>query len=427
MDWKSTGSPYSILINNQLVTKAFNVAEEINKFFHQKIADIRKSINEQGWTPDACEKVRESKKCKLFLNHISKPEVLKIIRGLSNSKCTSIDGLNNFGIKIAADVILDPLHHIITLSLMQEKFPSQWKKAKVIPLHKTGDTLMAKNYRPVSILSPLSKVLEKVVCSQVYHYFTINKILHPSLHGYRKNRSTLTSLLEMYHKWVEAASHGQVSGAVMLDLSAAFDLVSTDILLKKLRIYGLQRDFLDWMKDYMSDRQQSVWIDHKYSNLLPCEAGVPQGSILGPLIFLIFVNDLPSTLTSNMDQYADDSTISLTSQDSQETSVILTRDCEKVSSWMNENRLKINPDKTHILTLGTDHKLKKPENEIAVSMDGLDLEKSSNSAEKLLGCYFQANLKWTKQIDNVKSKLAKRIAGLSTLKKPLPNNIMKII
>ena len=130
------------------------------------------------------------------------------------------------------------------------------------------------------------------------------------MHGYRKNRSTLTALLQMYEKWVSSASQGKLNGAVFLDLSAAFDLVPPDILMKKLEIYGLQLDFLCWMKSYMSGRYQAVWIDHCFSNYLPCEIGVPQGSILGPLIFLIFINDLSYLVTSDIQQYADDTTIS---------------------------------------------------------------------------------------------------------------------
>ena len=156
----------------------------------------------------------------------------------------AIDELDNFSVKLAAEVIARPLHHIITLSIMQEKFPSSWKFAKVLPLHKKLSTLEMKNYRPVAILSPLSKVLEKIIYEQLYEYFTANKIFHPNLHGYRKNRSTQTALVQMYDRWVQAAAKGQVSGAVLLDLSAAFDLVSPDILLQKLEIYGLDKSFL---------------------------------------------------------------------------------------------------------------------------------------------------------------------------------------
>ena len=139
---------------------------------------------------------------------------------------------------------------------MQNKFPKNWKYTKLIPLHKKESKLDRKNYRPVALLPPLSKVLEKVVYLQIYDYFHQNKLFHPNLHGYRQNRSTQTALLQMYDKWVRAASAGQVSGVMLLDLSAAFDLVDSDLLLKKLRIYGVDENSLSWIKSYLTERYQ---------------------------------------------------------------------------------------------------------------------------------------------------------------------------
>ena len=116
-----------------------------------------------------------------------------------------------------------------------------------------------KNYRPVAILSPLSKILEKIVYEQIYQYFSMNKIFHPNLHGYRENRSTQTALLAMYDKWVRAASRGQVSGVILLDLSAAFDLVDPVLLIQKLKIYGIKEDFALWIESYLTNRYQAVF------------------------------------------------------------------------------------------------------------------------------------------------------------------------
>ena len=207
--------------------------------------------------------------------------------------------------KTSAEIIAGPLHHVIVLSINQNKFPTGWKYSKVIRLHKKLSQLERKNYRPVAILSPLSKILEKVVYTQIYDYFTRNKIFHPNLHGYRGNRSTQTALLQMYDRWVEAAVAGKVSGVVLLDLSVAFDLVEPSILINKLRIYGLDENFLNWIKSYLTNRHQAVWIDHTLSEFLECEVGVPQGSNLGPLFFLIFYNDLPYSLDSELDVFAD--------------------------------------------------------------------------------------------------------------------------
>ena len=130
---------------------------------------------------------------------------------------------------------------------MQKKFLSCWKFTKIVPLHKKKSKLERENYRPVAILSPLSKILEKVIYEHIYNYFDRNQLFHPSLHGYRKGRSTMTALLSMYDKWVCAASKGQVSGVVLVDLSAAFDLVSPSLIIQKLNIYGFDDDFATWI------------------------------------------------------------------------------------------------------------------------------------------------------------------------------------
>ena len=129
-----------------------------------------------------------------------------------------------------------------------------WKMTKIVPLHKKEAKLKRENYRPVAILSPLSKVLEKIMYEQIYDYFSRNSLFHPSLHGYRRDRSTMTALLAMYEKWVKAASMGQVSGVVLVDLSAAFDLVSHDLLLKKLKVYGFEDDISNWIYSYLTGR-----------------------------------------------------------------------------------------------------------------------------------------------------------------------------
>ena len=140
----------------------------------------------------------------------------------------------------------------------------------------------------MAILPPLGKILEKVIFEQLHNYFDRNKIFHPNLHGYRQNRSTQTALIQMYDKWVRAAHNSKVTGVVLLDLSAAFDLVDHHILIEKLGIYGVESEVRDWILSYLRDRSQAVWMDHCFSPFLPVDVGVPKGSNLGPLFFLIF-------------------------------------------------------------------------------------------------------------------------------------------
>ena len=312
---------------------------------------------------------------------------------------------------------------------MQRKFPTGWKYAKVIPLLKNSklSVFERKSYRPVALLSPLSKILEKIIYVQLYNYFARNKILHPRLHGYRKNRSTQTALLEMYDQWVLAANKGHISGAVFLDLSAAFDLVSHDLLQQKLQVYGLQSDFLEWINSYMSNRSQSVWVDHVLSPSLRCDVGVPQGSNLGPLFFLLFANDLPFMLDCDMVQYADDSTMTASCKSVADVNSKLEENCETVVVWMKRNMLKQNPEKTHVLTLGTQQRINQPGNNVVVQMDGIILEESEGRFETILGCFIQSNLKWSRHIREITSKLKKRLVAVGCLKYVLPFSQRKIV
>ena len=182
---------------------------------------------------------------------------------------------------------------------------------------------------------------------------TKNALFISNIHGYRENRSTQTALLTMYDRWVKAAASGQISGTVFLDLSAAFDLVDHYMLIQKLKIYGLQESALSWINSYLSNRHQAVWVDHVYSDFLECKIGVPQGSNLGPLFFLIFFNDLAEEMDNAIDSYADDTTMTARGSTVNELELKLGLDCTRVYSWMLQHKLKLNPDKSWSLILGT--------------------------------------------------------------------------
>jgi hypothetical protein len=222
------------------------------------------------------------------------------------------------------------------------------------------------------------------VYKQMYEYLTSNHIFHPNLHGYSQNRSTQTALLQMYYRWVRAAAAEQVSGVVLLDLSAAFVLVESDLLINLLRVYGLDDDFCAWVSSYLQDRHQAVWIDHIFRVFFQNSIGVSQGSNLGPLFFLIFYNYLLSALDCSVEVYADDSTVTGTGANVADIGTELTENCRKVSGWMASNKLKLNADKTHFLVVGKQERLKNTE-QPAVNMDGIMLEENAEKSELLLG------------------------------------------
>ena len=420
MEWTSPGPPSQLEVEENkkitLYTKAKDLARVMNQFFISKVQTIVKGLRQVPEDLSGCRKVMAGRKLSLSSKFVTVKKVKSLLCSLKNKTSSSVDQLDNYAVKLAAKYIAGPLHHVITLSILQQKFPTTWKFTKIVPLHKKKSALKRENYRPVAILSPLSKVLEKIFYEHIYDYFDRNKLFHPSLHGYRKGRSTMTALLSMYDKWVLAASKGQVSGVVLVDLSAAFDLVSPSLLIKKLQIYGLEEDITTWITSYLTDRYQSVWIDHVYSEFLENSIGVPQGSNLGPLFFLIFFNDLPTYITENIDCYADDSTLGASAGQAADIGTALTRDCDQLSCWMQANSFKLNADKTHFMTMGTSARLQNMEEELVVMMDGVTLEASPEKCEELLGVQIQVNLKWSQQIESLTSKLKTRISGLEKLK-----------
>ena len=311
----------------------------------------------------------QDRQCNFNLKAVHPEDVLKVIKSLKNSKSTGTDNIDTWVIKLAAPDILPALTHIINLSMLQSTFPSMWKHAQVVPLLKKGDALTPKNYRPVALLPIFSKILERVVFNQLVEYLDTNNLIHPNHHGSRSGHSTATALLQMYDGWVEEVDDGNLVGVMMVDLSAAFDMVDHNIMLKKLELLGLDEMALNWMKSYLSGRSQSVYIDGCLSPPLSIECGVPQGSILGPLLYILFTNDIPDLVHSHGIShrnpacychecggtvcYVDDSTYSFAHQDPAVLSRTLSSQYQQISNYMVANRLVINDDKTHLVVMGS--------------------------------------------------------------------------
>ena len=431
MDWSSSGAPTQLEItdggSSVFITRAFEIAKVMNEYFVTKVQNLIQGLQVLPESLEGCHKIMNGRNISLSAKYIPLKKVRKLIKNLKNKTSSSIDQLDNYAIKLVADIIAEPLHHVITLSLMQLQFPACWKLTKIVPLHKKDSILDAKNYRPVAILSPLSKILEKAIYEQIYDYFDRNKLLHSSLHGFRKHRSTTTALLSMYNKWVEAASYGKVTGVVLVDLSAAFDLVSPALLTKKLTIYGLDKSFVSWILSYLTDRHQTVWIDHLYSNFIENSVGVPQGSILGPLFFLIYFNDLPAVIDTDVEGYADDTTMSKSGETLEDVGSSLAIACDSLCKWTKENHCKLNANKTHLLVLRTSNKFKNMPDRLNVPMEGFMLQESVKTSEMLLGVKLQLDLKWTEQISFLSCKLNKRLACLEKLRHIMGVNLRKNI
>ena len=194
--------------------------------------------------------------------------------------------------------IIPVITHIVNTSITTNQFPTEYKIAKVIPLHKGKEApaTLAKSYRPVSILPVLSKILERVVQIQITDFMNKEKLLHPNHHAYRKFHSTTTAMLSMHDSWVEAAEGGNMAGVAMIDMTAAFDVVDVKLLLNKCAILNFSEETGEWLKSYLTERQQAVYIGGHMSSKILLEAGLPQGSILGPLLYTVYTLDFPEVV-----------------------------------------------------------------------------------------------------------------------------------
>ena len=229
------------------MTSPGGLASTMNRFFLDKIRKLRNNVPLP--TSDPVKKLREAmrgKQCSFRIKQVQESQVLKIIMSLKNSSASGVDYIDTKTIKLIAELITPVLTHIINLSISSSTFPAIWKWAKVIPLLKSmsSDALLPKSYRPVALLPILSKVMEKVVFIQLVDYSEHNNLIHPNLHGSRKEHNTSTALLQLYDSWVEELEEDKMVGVLFCDQSAAFDLCDHKILLQKLKLMGLDESAL---------------------------------------------------------------------------------------------------------------------------------------------------------------------------------------
>ena len=322
--------------------------------------------------------------------------------------------------------------HIVNLSIGTSVFPQVYKWAKVVPLLKstTADTTLPKSYRPVALLPVLSKVLEKIVFSQLVKYLEDNHLVHPNLHGSRADHDTSTALVQLYDRWVQDIEEGKMVGVLFCDQSAAFDLCDHGLLLKKLMLMGVKDEALMWIKSYLSNRRQSCFVDGELSppkNLMNC--GVPQGSIGGPLLWLVFTCDQPDVIHEHcidgnevrrgcpelsagnygcgeLVGYVDDGAYSVSHRNPLVLAQVLAHKFNLLVDWMNNNLLVINPEKTHLMVLGSKKDCRQS---VSIMVGGCNIEASKT--ETLLGGQFHHSLKWNYHILESGSSLIRQLTN----------------
>ena len=294
--------------------------------------------------------------------YVSRVEIEKYLRSLKRKKSAGPDDIPPGMLKDASKAIAAPLAKIVNLSLQTSTFPTEWKSANVTPVFKSGNPHRIENYRPICLLPILSKIAEKAVHRQLISYLEQNKLLNARQYGFRANRSTELAAIDFVDNIRSYANDGKLVGAVFVDLSKAFDTVSHSTLLEKMQNYGILENELEWFRNYLFQRDQTVCFNGEKSQREPVFTGVPQGSILGPLLFIMFINDLSDVLEhSHLVKYADDMVLFTAHENFIIIENKLNADLERLSRWFDNNDLVANlkAGKTESMIFGTAKRLYK--------------------------------------------------------------------
>ncbi len=307
-----------------------------------------------------------------------------------------------------------PLTYILNLSIRTKAFPEEWKAAQVTAIYKDGKRDEPSNYRPISVLPTCSKLLERVIHTQLYAFLKASGLLSKAQSGFRAGHSTVTCMIDFLHAIYQGIDNGETSGVLFLDLRKAFDTVDHYILLRKLRSIGLKESAVTWFRSYLTNRMQSVKYNGEVSDPLPITCGVPQGSILGPLLFIIYVNDMPDAFVGpKLNLYADDTAISVRSSDPQQLQLLLQVQINTAADWLQRNRLSLNVSKTKIMVFGTSTMVNRAMDiEVMYGQDSIELV----DRFKYLGMILDNTLSFKYHVDYVCRKIIPRLKMLSKMR-----------
>ena len=400
---KSISKCSKFVNNNTTISDDLEIANHFNNYFAKIGPNLAKGIPDTTITHK--EFLQDSHDNSIFLRPITDEEIDNIIKSLKNGS-PGIDDICAKPTKYVKDLIIHPLRYVCELSLSQGCFPHELKVSKIIPLYKSGDKTLFNNYRPISLLPLFSKVLERLMYDRLYSFLVKYSILYSFQFGFRKAHSTYMALTCMLDKLHNALERGEYAIGIFIDFRKAFDTVDHGILLYKLYHYGVRGAAYDWFCDYLKNRTQLVSYHNTQSNYADISCGVPQGSILGPLLFLIYINDMAyvsKQLFSVL--FADDTNIFDTNSDLKSLIDNVNIELEKNVTWLNANKLSLNVEKTHYMLFRNKGRI--IENTLKVYMNSQEI--SEVETTKFLGIIIDNRLNWKHHIDSICNKVSKNI------------------
>ena len=402
-----------LLIDNKFVTDIKSKADIFNKFFADQCTPLRNgSVLPQNQIFQT-----QSRLCTL---HFDAEELLKIIRNLNVHKAHGHDDISIRMIKICDKSILKPLIILFENLTKSSYYPDIWKKSNIIPVHKKNDKQLVNNYRPISLLPIFGKVFEKIIFNRIYNFLLEENLLNQNQSGFRPSDSCVNQLLAITHEIFEAFDCNPTLEvrSVFLDISKAFDKVWHEGLLYKLKSMGISGELHKLLTNYLSGRFQRVVLNGQNSSWRPVMAGVPQGSILGPLLFLIYINDLPNGLKSNAKLFADDTSLFSIVKDKNESANILNNDLSLISKWAYDWKMLFNPDPKKPAQEVIFSRKRDFQNHPNINLNNILVERASS--QKHLGLILDEKLNFKQHVENAILKVEKGISVLKKLRHNLP-------
>lgn len=395
------------------------IAKGFNNFFSNIGPELAKNIPiDDG----AVDKLVDVNPKSFFVSPVCEEEVWGVIKTCNNKTSCDIDDINMKTIRVVAMEIVKPFTHICNLSFQCGQFPSRMKMAKIIPLYKSGDKQCFNNYRPVSLLPQFSKILEKLFDKRIRNFIDKHNLLTDSQYGFRQNRSTSLALIDLVEEISNCIDKKKFVVGIFIDLQKAFDTIDHNILINKLENYGIRGIAKQWLQSYLTGRMQCVQFEKSRSEFRPITCGVPQGSILGPTLFIMYINDIvKSSKIMKFVLFADDTNIIMSGENLEQLLKQITNEMNKLKRWFNVNKLSLNLKKTKFMLFGK----KKTDCAVQIKVGDITIERVQQNV--FLGVIIDDKLSWKPHINYLRTKIAKCVGVMQRASHALNQNALLIL